>query len=117
MSGQDPVVTGTARRRRSPLPARQEDADLQRERAAMDKARQGVALVIEAMDEAPDEYRRGFALCLVLARLSEAARVDMTRAMLRAAAGVDMKAAPVPAFLQMSLAGIAPPDNLAAPPV
>ena len=86
-------MTGRTGRRGLLRPVRQGAADLRRERAAIDKAGQGVALVIEALDEAPDEYRRAFALCLVLARLSEAARTGMAKAMLQAASGGDMRAA------------------------
>jgi len=97
-------VKGRDKRRRSPLLLRQDPGDLLRERAVVAKAQRGIALVIEAMNEAPDEYRRAFALCLALAQLSEAARSDMARAMLRAAAGLDMQAAPVPVFMQVTVA-------------
>lgn len=98
-------MTGVGRRKSSRQP-RQELTDLQQERAALDKVQHGVALVIEAMDAAPDEYRRAFALALALAQLADAARTDMTKAMLQAASGLDMRAAPVPAFMQ---AGQSPP--------
>lgn len=89
---------------------RQEPADLRRERAALDKVQRGVALVVEGLEEAPDEYRRAFALVLALARLSEAARSDMAMAMLRSAARVDMDAAPVPAFIQAAMEGVVQPS-------
>jgi len=92
-------MTGVGRRKPS-LQPRQELADLRQERAALDKVQHGMALVIEGMDAAPDEYRRAFALALALAQLSKAARSDMTKAMLQAASGPDMRAAPVPAFMQ-----------------
>ncbi len=86
---------------------RQEPADLRRERAALDKVQRGVALVVEGMEEAPDEYRRAFALVLALTRLAEAARSDMTKAMLRAASRGDMDAASVPAFIQAAMDRVA----------
>ncbi len=99
------MTTGVGRRRPSRQP-RQTMADLRQERAALDKVQHGMALVIEGMDAAPDEYRRAFALALALARLSEAAQSNMTKAMLHAASGLDMRAAPMPAFMQ---AGQSPP--------
>lgn len=97
-------MKGRGGRRKPSLLLRQDPADLRQERAVVSKAQRGVALVVKAMNEAPDEYRRAFALCLVLAQLSEAARSDMARAMLRAAAGLDMQAAPVPASMQVTAA-------------
>lgn len=89
---------------------RQEPADLRRERAALDKVQRGLALVVEGMEESPDEYRRAFALVLALARLADVARSDMTKAMLRAASRGDMDAAPVPAFIQAAIDGVAKPS-------
>jgi len=86
---------------------RQDRADLRQERAALDKVQRGVALVVEGMEEAPDEYRRAFALVLALAWLADVARSDMTKAMLRAASRGDMGAAPVPAFIQAAMDGVA----------
>ena len=86
------------RSRIQPLQGR---ADLQQERAALDKASRGARLVVEAMDEAPDEYRRAFAFCLALSLLAEAARTPQARVMLQAASGPDMRAAPVPDFIQL----------------
>jgi len=103
-------VKGRDKRRSPPFLLRQDPADLLRERAVVNKAQRGIALVVEAMNEAPDEYRRAFALCLALAQLSEAARSDMARAMLRAAAGLDMQAAPVPAFIQAAMEGVVRPS-------
>ena len=103
-------MKGRDKRRSPPFLLRQDPADLLRERAVVNKAQRGIALVVEAMNEAPDEYRRAFALCLALAQLSEAARSDMARAMLRAAAGLDMQAAPVPAFIQAAMEGVVRPS-------
>ncbi len=72
------MTTGVERRRASRQP-RQGLADLRQEQAA---------------------------LALALARLSEAAQSDMTKAMLQAASRLDMRAAPVPVFMQ---AGQSPP--------
>ncbi len=99
------MTTGAGRRRPFRQP-RQGLADLRQERAALDKVQHGMALVIEGMDAAPDEYRRAFALALALARLADAAQSDMTRAMLMAASRADMDAAPVPAFIQAGLAKV-----------
>ncbi len=99
------MTAGVGRRRPSRQP-RQELADLRQERAALDKVQHGMALVIEALDAAPDEYRRAFVLCLALARLAEAARTPMAKATLQVAAGLDMRVAPVPAIMQAAPAGV-----------
>lgn len=89
-------MTGGKAEGRAPAVPKMPRAERARERVMINKAELGARMIIEAMEDAQDEYRRSFAFGVAVSALAGAVRKTGARDMLRTAVLIEMKAVAPP---------------------